>query len=43
MGRVNELLELEPKLKIWENIEYEIETIKDSIVYATKVTDQLLS
>lgn len=42
-GHINELLELklELKLKIREDIKYNIETIKNSVVYATETVGQL--
>lgn len=39
MGRVNKLLELELKLNIGENKEYEIETIKNNTIYNEAIKD----
>lgn len=41
-GWAIKLLELEPKIKTGEDVEYKVEAIKDSTIYITKATEQLL-
>lgn len=39
--QVNESLKLEPKLNVRDDIDYEVEVIKDIAVYATEAISQL--
>lgn len=41
-GQVNMSLKLELYLNVEDNIEFEVEIIKDNTIYATKVVSRLL-